>query len=139
MKKVDDKENKKEQKKSSPRTFVIALALISIIGFIGIISETMFNYNMKTIVESSWIIILGISILIKTKLSRLKSLKEGLSSTNFPYLTNLIIGLIAVISGILSSPFFKITNPAFHAIRGIISIIAIAVIIIETWIVKKED
>ena len=50
-------------------------------------------------------------------------------------LTTIIIGLIAIIAGIFSFPLIKIINPSFLAIKGIISIIAIAVIIIQTWII----
>lgn len=138
MKKAVDK-NKGDNGKVRSDTFVIVLSLISIIGFIGIISETIFNYDLNGFIESAWIIILGLGLIIQTKFTRIKSIRNGLNNTNLPYLTNLMIGLVAILSGVFSLPTFKITNPAFHSLRGLLSLIAIVVIITETWVVKREN
>jgi len=131
-------EKKGNNGKIEPKTFVIVLSLISILGFIGIISETIFDYDMNGFIESVWIIILGLGLLIETKFTKLKSIRNGLTSDNMPQLTNLLIGAVAVLAGIFSLPTFKITNPVFHSLRGLLSLIAIVIIITETWVIKKE-
>jgi hypothetical protein len=50
----------------------------------------------------------------------------------------LIVGGIAVIAGILSLPQINIQNPAFLAVKGIISILAIIFIILQTWVAEKD-
>src|SRR3989344_3829543 len=70
---------------------VIILALISILGFVGIISETIFYYDLKGIIESLWILILGTGLLIETKYQKLKSMRRGLTNENFPHMTNFVI------------------------------------------------
>jgi hypothetical protein len=49
-----------------------------------------------------------------------------------------VVGIIAIIAAILSIPQIGIENPTFLAIKGIISILAVVFIIIQTWISKKE-
>jgi len=119
-------------------TFIVVLALISILGFIGIISETIFYYDLNGLIESLWILILGIGLLIETKFERIKSIKRGLNSENFPHLTNLLIGIVAILAGIFSLPIFKINSPSFPAIRGILSLMAVIIIVIETWVIKRH-
>lgn len=128
----------KRYKKISPGSFIIILSIISILGFISIVSSTLFITDISGYIEALWIIILGLGLIIKTSFRKLKSIKKGLDSYNFPHLTNLFIGTTAIIAGILGSPLFNIINPTFHAIRGILAIIAIIVIILETWVIKKE-
>ncbi len=129
---------KNRYKKISPGSFVIVLSIISILGFISIVSSTLFSTDITGYIESLWIIILGFGLIIKTSFRKLKSIQKGLDSYNFPHLTNIFIGVVAIIAGILGSPLFNIVNPTFHAIRGILAIIAIIVIILETWVIKKE-
>ena len=140
MRKRAEKENNPKKKNSTitSKNFVIVLALISILGFVGIISETIFYYDLKGIIESLWILILGTGLLIETKYQKLKSMRRGLTNENFPHMTNFVIGAVAVLAGILSFPIFKIDNPSFSAIRGILSLIAIIIIIIETWLIKRR-
>ncbi len=121
---------------SVSQIFVTALAIISILGFMGIVSQTIFNFDIGHYVEALLMLIMGAALIIESKIKKLKSLAKGLNPNNFGHLTTAIIGFIAIIAGILSIPPIRLTNPAFLAIKGIISIIAIAVIIIQTWIAK---
>jgi len=115
--------------------FVIALSIVSILGFIGIISESFFSFNLGHYTEALLMLIIGIALIIEAKIKKLRSLSRGFNSTNFTHLVTAIIGFIAIISGILSIPPIRIINPSFLAIKGIISVIAIVVIIIQTWVI----
>lgn len=115
--------------------FVTALSIVSILGFLGIISETLFSYDISGYVEAGLMMIIGIGLAIEANISKIKSIRYGLTSGNFTHLTTLIIGIIAIIAGIFSLPIIRVETPGFLAIKGIISIIAIIVIIIQTWII----
>jgi len=108
---------------------------VSILGFSGIVSQSFFDFNVNNYVESFLMLTIGIGLIVEAKIKKLKSLSRGITSNNITHLTTVIIGLIAIIAGIFSFPLIKMTNPCFVAIKGIISIIAIAVIIIQTWII----
>jgi len=115
--------------------FITALAIVSILGFAGIISQAFFEYDSGDYIESLLMLIIGLGLIIESKIKKLKSLERGLTSNNITHLTTVTIGIIAVIAGIFSFPPIKITTPGFLAIQGIISIIAIIVIVIQTWII----
>ncbi len=115
--------------------FVTALAIVSILGFLGIMSQSFFGFDSSKYIESFLMLIIGTGLIIEAKIKKLKSLSRGITSNNITHLTTVIIGLIAIVAGIFSFPMIRIINPCFLAIKGIISIIAIAVIIIQTWII----
>jgi len=115
--------------------FVTALAIVSILGFFGIVSQSFFEFDSREYIESFLMLIIGAGLIIEAKVKKLKSLSRGLTSNNITHLITVIIGAIAIIAGIFSFPAIRIINPSFLAIKGIISIIAIIVIIIQTWII----
>ena len=117
--------------------FIMILAVVSILGFAGIVSETIFNKNINLHVQALWMIAIGVGMITEAQIKSLKNLKsEGLTPNNFAHLTTAIIGLVTIFAGVFSFPNFGIVNPSFHAIRGIVSIIAIIVIIIQTWFIE---
>ncbi len=123
----------KEFRVSKP--FVIILSIVSIIGFLGIITRTLFLVNLDYYVESLWFLILGIGFIIESNPKRLfKKIDDTLNERNFSSITTLIVGALATIAGILT--FLQIKSPAFEAVQGLISIIAIIFIIIQTWVIK---
>lgn len=132
---IQEKPEKKKTKAS--HKFVIALALVSIIGFAGIVSSTLFNFNLSFYVEALLMVIIGIGFIIEgevTKLGRIKH--EGLSPKNFTKLTTVIIGVLAIFTGVFSFPAIRIEASGFLAVKGIIAVIAIIIIVIQTWITE---
>lgn len=117
------------------RSFVTILAIVSILGFISIISETLFELDIRLYIESLWMFIVGIGLILEARIRRLRTLKYGLNPGNFTTIITLTVGLIAIITGVLSTPYFGFQNPSFLAIKGILSVIAIVIIFIQTWIV----
>lgn len=115
--------------------FVIALAIVSIVSFFGIVSETLLEFDFRDYVESILMFVIGAALIVESKIKKLKSLEKGLTPNNFAHLITVIIGAIAVFAGIFSFPPIKITTPAFLAVKGIISIIAMIIIIIQTWVI----
>ena len=119
--------------------FVTALSIVSIVGFVGILSETLFAFNLRFYVEAILMLVIGIGMVIEVKWSELKTVKKGLDRENFTDITTVIIGFVAVIAGIFSFPFFRIDSPSFSAIKGIVAIIAIVIIIIQTWEIGRAS
>lgn len=117
--------------------FVMILAIVSIIGFAGIVSYTLFEFNINDYLEPLWMTVIGIGFIIEAKFDTLKKIRlEGLNPTNFTHLTTLIIGVIAIFAGIFSIPAIRIEATGFLAVKGILSLVAIVVIIAQTWLVK---
>jgi hypothetical protein len=129
---------KKLEIKSGANSFRYILPLISIVGFLGIISETLFYYDATAYVKFFWIMIMGVGLLIEGDAWNLfKSIKKkGLQGDNFTHLVTSTIGLLATITGLLTFPIWNITTPGFLAVKGTISIISVSYIVIQTWIIK---
>ncbi|MBT3690919.1 hypothetical protein HOG16_01600 [Candidatus Woesearchaeota archaeon] len=126
-----------EKKIKVSHRFVSALSLVSILGFIGIVSYALFNFNLNNYVEALLMLTIGTGLILEANINSLKSINvEGLTKNNFTHLTTMIIGGIAVLAGIFSFPGIRIENPSFLAVKGIISIIAIIFIIIQTWVIE---
>jgi hypothetical protein len=134
-----------EETKTST-AFTNILAILSIIGFASIISSSLLSINIDQYIETLWLTILGLGFIIESSPIQLfKTIRSQLGERNFTATTTLTIGLLAVIAGILSIPGLTkvipwvqiiILAPSFPAIKGIISIIAIIFIIIQTWVLK---
>jgi hypothetical protein len=134
----EEKEAGKKKSKAS-RSFVIALSLVSIVGFVTIVTESLFNYSIATYIESSLLLILGLGLIFETTIEELKGIKEnGLGPEMLGKITMIVVGTLAVIAGVLSLPQIATTHPTFLAVKGILSILAIVFIVLQTWITKNE-
>jgi hypothetical protein len=142
-KKSDEKKEKKSEEipkveSKVTKSFINILAILSILGFVGIVSSTLFNRPIETYIESLWFILMGIGFLFESHPIRLLStIRIKFKEQNFTALTTLVIGALALIAGILTLPQIAIENPALESIKGVISIIAILFIIVQTWIIKQ--
>ena len=86
------KKNITPKRSKVSRGFVTILAIVSIIGFIGIISETLFYYDLGGYIESAWMMIIGLGLIIEARIRRLRTIKQGLNPGNFTNLITVIIG-----------------------------------------------
>ncbi len=136
-KKKAEVESKVEHNKIS-RIFVIALSLISIFGFISIISENLFDYSIESLIEPLWLIVMGTAFIIEAKPKEMcAKLRSSLDETNFNRITTFIIGVFALISGLLTTPIFQVDHFIFSAMKGLVSFVAIVFIVVETWVIKQ--
>lgn len=134
--KKDDDEKKHPSKKIK---FSKTLAIISIAGFIEIILDSMFGIIIRDYMSSIWLLLMGFGfMMIAHPKALFEKAREKLTPTIFSRMTTFIVGAIAFISGILAIPQFNLANPTFLATKGIISIISILFIVIETWIIKED-
>lgn len=130
------KESPKQRRKVSTK-FTGVLALISIIGFLEIIILSFFEYDLRDYSSFFWLIIMGMGFVIIAR-PRIfyKKVQESFTELSFYRLTTLVIGALAIIAGFLSLPQFELTHPIFLAIKGVISIIAIIFIVVQTWVIR---
>jgi len=134
-KKVEQTDSGRKTKAS--HKFIMILAIISIISFLGIVSNTLFDFSLGFYIEALWMLVIGVGFLIEGQVHRLKNIRsEGLTPRNFTNLTTVVIGIIAIATGIFSLPQIRIENSGFLAVKGIVSLVAIVIIIIQTWIVE---
>jgi hypothetical protein len=137
LEKKNQKLIKEKKKVKASHRFVMALALVSIAGFIGIVSYTLFDFDMRLYVEAAWLLILGLGLIAEGQVKRIGSIREqGLTPTNFTHLITIIVGVIAVLAGIFSIPLIRVETAGFLAVKGIISVIAIIIIAVQTWVVE---
>jgi len=127
-----------QQKRKVSTRFAGVLAVISITGFLEIILTRFFNVSINNYSAFLWLLIMGIGfILVSQPKSLYKTSKKKFDETSFSRLTTLVLGVIAIVAAILSLPFVNINHPILSASMGIISIIAIIFIIVQTWIIKE--
>lgn len=130
---------KKEVKRKTKASykFIVALALVSIIGFLAIVSSTLFSFDFSIYQEALLMIIIGIGLMLEGQVKSLDKIKtQGLTPKNFTHLITVIIGAIAIIAGIFSLPQIRIEAQGFIAVKGIVALIAIIIIVIQTWILE---
>ena len=136
-KKFEDPLKKKKGSTKVSHKFITVLSIVSILGFVGIISHSLFSYDLSYVVEALWLMIIGVGLIFEARIKKLKSIsKSGLTPNNFTHLITVIIGAISILAGFFSFPGIRLINPAFVAIKGIIAIIAIVIIAIQTWIIE---
>ncbi len=124
-------------KKRTSRNFVIALSVVSIIGFLSIVFQSLFYVDISNYIDTLWLVVLGGGLILETTIKELKSVKRrGLTSEYLGKITMVVVGAIAIIAGILSLPQINVQNASFLAVKGIIGILAIIFIILQTWIAE---
>lgn len=118
------------------KSIFIALSIVSILGFIEIITQSFFNYDIALYVEALLMIIVGIALILEAQITKLYTLKYGITPENFTRLITATIGTVAILAGIFSIPGIRFEGPVFLAMKGILAILAIVIIIIQTWVVE---
>lgn len=129
------KEIPKKKKRKISLKFASILAIVSIIGFLDIIMESFFELSFQNYMSFLWLVIMGVGFILISKPKRLPNFKTEEPVSD---ITALVIGILAIIAGILSLPFLNVIHPVFLAIKGVISIIAIIFIALETWVIRSN-
>ena len=137
-----NKDQKKEKHvKIKPRvskTFVYVLSIVSILGFFGIMMDSFFGINLDSYVAFAWLLTMGVGFIIESKPGVLyRQIKARNEEGEVPSLTTFVVGIIAVIAGVLSLPQISIDHPVFMTIQGVISFIAIVFIAVQTWVINN--
>jgi hypothetical protein len=113
------------------------LAIVSILGFLGIASKTLFELDIDVYIEFLWILTLGIGLLMEVDYRGLRAIKQtGLTQDKFTNLITVVVGGLAIITGLVTLPIIGWATPGLLAIKGVISLVAIVFIVIQTWVLK---
>ncbi len=137
---VDAVEKKRfgKSKKKISTGFLSVLSIVSILGFFGIVMKTLFEMDITIYIEVLWILVLGFGLLIESNLRGLFRIKEtGLTSESFRELVTAVVGFLAVLTGVLLLPQIGWVTPALLAVQGIISLVAMIFILIQSLILKE--
>ena len=127
---------KKEVKREISFKFASILAIVSIIGFIEIMIFSFLGFSIDTYMDFLWLSIMGVGFILASQPKKLPEKKSDNESV--ADITALVIGAIAIIAGLLSLPFIGIDHPVFSATKGVISVICIIFIVLETWVMKNK-
>ena len=60
------------------RRLVTALSILSIIGFAGVISKNIFSFDLDFYTEAALLIVIGIGLVVESRIKKLKSIPLGL-------------------------------------------------------------
>lgn len=137
MKKRKNPVKREKRKSNASKNFVMALSIVSIVSFLNIVVESLFNSSFENYIESVWLIALGTGLILETSLSELKKVRNGLTPDMLGKITMIVVGSLAIVAAVLSIPEINVESPTFLAVKGIISILAIVFIIIQTWITRE--
>jgi len=119
------------------RPFLYALAIVSVLGFLTIALNSLNIFDIGSYVTALIFVVLGIGMMFEGNVRMLlKYAKKGFTESEISHITAVVIGFLAVISGLLSMPFIGFQSATFDSFKGVIAIIAIFVIIIETVFIK---
>lgn len=128
---------KRRQRKSKVKLrFISVMALVSIIGFASILASTWFGFDFLSDNISAFILVfLGVGLMIEGRVRMWRTMaKGGLTSDELAHIVTGVVGFFSLVTGIIE--FTSFVHPIFDAVKGIVALIAIIVIIIETWFVK---
>lgn len=113
-----------------------SLAIISILGFVGISAYAFVGFEwLSNNTAALMLMILGIGFAFEGKIREWADFKNnGYNSSEVTHLITGFIGLISFFVGFLA--LIGLQGDVLLATQGIISLIAILIIAVQTWVVK---
>lgn len=124
------------RKQKVTKALLMSLAVISILGFLAIMSNVWFKFNfISDNLESFLLIIIGFGLVVEGQVRKWSKFPQGgISSNELAHIITGIVGIFSLVIGFLD--LLGVTGSTILNAKGIISSIAIVMIIIETWWVK---
>ena len=127
------------EKRKVGTKFVGVLALISIYGFTEIILQSLLDISIIEYSSSVWLIIMSIGFFLAARPKNLyETAKTSISENVFSRIVTLIIGLLALVSGVSSLPQVNIIHPALETIKAVIGVISVIFIILQAWVFDHD-
>ena len=118
------------------RGLLLALALISIIGFSLNAMSVFLGQNIPVILAYPSII-LGIGLLFESRAIDKFVFKDEYQVFDLPKVITFIVGVIVLVGGLIVSPLFSLSvTPQVMGGVGVANIIAIGVIAYEMFLIK---
>jgi hypothetical protein len=127
-----------KEKRNVGTRFAGVLAFISIYGFVEIILEGLINYSILKYSSTVWLGLMGVGFLLAARpINLYEESKRRFTDNLFSRMVTLIIGVIAIVAGMLSLPQINVEHQILGITKSIISIIAIIFISFKTWIAEN--
>lgn len=116
-------------------SLIYSLAIISIIGFIGIMANVWLGLDLIMKNATAYmLIVLGFGLAVEGQIRRWKSYpNNGFSSNEIAHVVTGIIGMLAIFVGVLD--FIGMTGANLAATQAIVSAIAVIIIVLQTWVI----
>ena len=116
-------------------TLLYSLAVISILGFIGIMAQVWLSFDLIVKNAAAYmLIVLGFGLAVEGQIRRWRYFRHGgFSTTEVSHIVTGIIGMIAIFVGILD--LIGLEGATLLAMQGIISAIAVIIITLQTWVI----
>jgi len=123
-------------KRKMTTAFIQSLAVISILGFLAVIGNSWLSWTFLQDNMAAFILIaLGVGMGVEGQIRKWRTYpKGGISSNEVAHIVTGLVGITALMAGILS--LLALNNPILSALRGWVGLVAIAMITLETWVVK---
>lgn len=115
------------------------LAIVSILGFFAIFINSIFLIDIRGWVDGALFIIIGAALsAIGGIRFFIQYFENGLSNREITKVLTVIVGVVSIIVGIFIFPIEAFealqTVPVINGIKTIISLLAIIVIALDTWV-----
>lgn len=125
--------------KKGYKKFLFFLIMIDLTWFASVMSDNLFNMNLQDYGEFAWIFLFSLGLIMVSDLKKLTNVrKKGLKSDIFASLVTFTIGVMALVVAIFSLPNIAIDSPTIRSVKGIIAMIAIIYVFLETWVVEES-
>ena len=126
----------RKRKDKTTQAFDYSLAIISIMGFLGIALISFFSFPLITDnISGIILVVLAIGLLYEGRIFHIKKwLGDGFDDQDFARLVTSVVGLFILGVGILN--LVGLSGPKLQAIEGMSAVIAIIVIVVQTFLVK---
>lgn len=114
--------------------FDTSLVWISVIGFVGILSESLNLFNLHPWMSSIILAIAGLGLLEEGRVREIRNwARDGIKGIEYSYILTIMIGIGALVMSIITLPFISIETPATNTFKGIIAVFAIAIILLQKY------
>ncbi len=122
--------------------FIFYMGLVSITGFFVIMLDSFTGVDLSEWITAAIFIIIGIGLaFIGGIFSIIKYLESGLTNEEIAFILMSLIGILAIIVGVLELPINFLSNidiPAFSGVKGIVALFAIIIISIQVYQEVRE-
>jgi hypothetical protein len=115
------------------------MILIDLVWFFTVVADYLLGMKTSVYFDFFWVLLFAMGLLIISDVNKIWNIRhEGWHSENFANLITFVIGILAIITAFASLPSIHKSSPVFTAIKGILALIAIFYVVIETWLVKRK-
>jgi len=125
--------------KKGYKKFLFFLIMIDLTWFGSVVLDNLFGLSFQDYGEFAWTFLFAAALILMSDLKRIARMGvEGFDAENFSSLATFIIGIVALITAILSLPQIAVESPTMNATKGIIALIAIIYVFLDALILKKQ-